>query len=93
MQIPVVHVLEGKCVVRPSADASIATTRKRLTGKCYAAVVRVSQTSRTQKENHTRMSLVKGGQDVLVIQMDSLVPVYVHAKNVETNMEYESLVV
>ena len=87
MQIPVVHVLERKCVVRPSADASIATTRKRSPGKCYAAVVRVSQTSRTQKENHTRMSLVKGGQDVLVIQMHSLVPVYVHAKNVETNME------
>ena len=57
------------------------------------AVVRVSQTSRTQKENHARMRLVKRGQDVRVIQMDSLVPVYVHAKNVETNMEYESLVV
>ena len=94
MQLPVVRVLEGKCVVRPSADASIVTTVKRSTGKCHAAVVRViGQTSRTQKENHARMRLVKGGQDVRVIQMDSLVPVYVHAKNVETNMEYESLVV
>ena len=88
MQLPVVRVLEGKCVVRPSADASIVTTVKKSTGKCHAAVVRV-----IQQENHARMRLVKGVQDVRVIQMDGLVPVYVHVKNVETNMEYGSLAV
>ena len=80
-------MLEGKCVVRPSADASIATTTRRSIGRCLAAAVRESPTTKTQKENHARMSPVKGGQNVRAIQMDSLVPIYVHVKNVETNME------
>jgi len=81
--------LEGKCVARPNADASIATTARRLIRKCHAAAVKASPTSRTRKKNRVWMSLVKGGRDVRATQMDSFVPVHVHAKNVETNTNME----